>query len=363
LKSAGGLVSHACRGKLFVTAPLASDRYSFAPGARGAATLRSRWEPFQSLILSRLKRGIRRQWPLALLITTAIAGLGVAYDVGGGVQPLASALFWLPLGLAAGLAAGMLREFGRNTITSLSSLGKHRGYSVLGAAPELDDRALRQLPPDRRTPLGCLAFQPASPFATAFRDLQGAVAAKSMVAFIAATPNEGATTAALSTAVSATQQGRSVVVVDCDLRRRSLTRNFEGDAVGGVLEACEVPESWRDFIVEENETGVHLMPAAGIRNPWRSSLIENPGFTVLLGMLREAYDLVVLDCPPVFTSAEGKLIAAMADKSVVVAAWDQTPLSIVNNAMRAMRQRTRSIAGIYVNRVPPGYRFGRLRPD
>lgn len=346
-----------------VTRPLSSEPFSFAPGAAGAATLRSRWEPSQSLALARLQRGLRRQWPLMLLISAVVAGLGVAYDVGGGVRALSSMLFWAPLGIAAGLGAGLVRELGRNTITSLSSLGKSRGYAVLGAAPELSGRTLRQLPPDKRSPLGCLAFQPASPFATAFRDLQGAVADKKLIAFIGATANEGATTSALCTAVSATQQGRSVIVIDCDVRRRSLTRIFEGDAVGGVLEACEDPQRWRDFVVEEHETGLHLIPAARMRNPWRSSLVDDPGFKVLIALLREAYDLVILDCPPVLSSPEGAVIAGMADKAVMVAAWDVTPLTTVNRAMQSMRRRSRSLAGVYVNRVPPGYRFGRLRPD
>lgn len=345
-----------------MTAPLASDRYRYEPGARGAATLRSSWEPSQSLALGRLRRAARRQWLLVLAIAVIVAGAGVTYDMFGGSRVLAALLFWTPVGLAAGLTIGALRELGRNTVTSLSSLGKHRGYKVLGAAPELTDRALRQLPPDQRTPLGLLAFQPASPFATAFRDLQGVVAHSGTVAFVAALADEGATTGALCTAISAAQQGSSVIVVDCDVRRRSLTRTFEGTAEAGVLEACEDPTAWRDFVVEEHETGLHFMPAARIGNPWRSSLVSSPGFPALLNALKQNYDLVVLDCPPALSS-EGAILAGLADACVLVTAWDRTPLAAVRRAMRALKQRARGVAGIYVNRVPPGYRFGRLRPE
>lgn len=329
----------------------------------GAPTLRSSWEPSQSLAMGRLGRAGRRQAALTVVLFTVILGLGVAYDYTGGIRPLSSALFWLPIALSVALGVALVRELARNTVTSLSSLGKHRGYSVLGAAPELTERALRQLPPDRRTPLGCLAFQPASPFATAFRDLQGAVSDKGLVAFVGSLPGEGATTAALCTAISATQQGSRVIIVDCDLRRRSLTRIFEDVAQDGVMEACEEPDNWRSYVVEEDETGVHLMPAARMQSPWRSSLLSSQGFRQLIAQLREAYDLVVLDCPPALNSAEGAIIAGLASKIVVVTAWDRTPLHAVRNTMHALKRQSRAQTGVYVNRVPPGYRFGRLRPD
>jgi Mrp family chromosome partitioning ATPase len=304
---------------------------------------------------------VTRQWPIVVLVSVLVAAFGVAYDVSGGVSPVTAAMFWAPLGAAAALGIALFREVSRSTITSLSSFGRQRGHAVLGAAPELTPRALRQLPPDWRSPLGCLAFQPASPFATAFRDLQSVVDRDGLVAFIAATPEEGATTSALCTAVSASQQGRSVIIVDCDVRRRSLTRLMQSDPEHGVLEICEAPEHWREVIDEEAETGLHFMPASRSFNPWRS-LVGAPGFPALIAYLQDAYDLVVLDCPPALSSAEGPVIAGMADKAVLVAAWDRTPMGDVRQALRVLR-RSRAATGIYVNRVPPNYRFGRLRGE
>ncbi len=321
---------------------------------------RPRRQPSRPLAWARLQRGFARQASLIALITLTFAGVGAAYEVNGGAQPLTATLYWLAPALAAGVAAAAVQELGRNTITSLSSLGKHRGYAVLGAAPELTDSMLRELPPDQRTALGSLAYQPASPFATAFRDLQGALGEESLVAFVGSIPGEGATTSALSAAVSATQQGRNVIIVDCDIRRRSLTKSFGLEPELGVLEACERPEYWRDYVEQEAEVGLHVLPAAQPSSPWRS-LAGAPGLPVLLKELRKAYDLVVLDCPPALASAEGLVLARMADKAVVVAVWDITPLGVIRKVVSQLR--TRTTTGVYVNRVPRGYRFGRLRPD
>ncbi len=345
-----------------MTSPLTSDRARYEPGTLGAATLRSRRPPSKSLALGRIRRGVRRQWALFVVIAISVAAAGVAYDMSGGVRLLAALTFWAPLGLAAGLAVAFLRELSRNTVTSLSSFGKHRGYAILGAAPELTLRALRQLPPDKRSPLGCLAFQPASSFATAFRDLQNAIAKDGVVAFTSSVPGEGATTAALCTAISAAQQGRSVVVIDCDLRRRALTRALGFDPDEGVLDACERVDQWSNYVGEEDETGLHFIPTSRVRSPWRS-LASAHGFPELLTQLREHYDLIVLDCPPVLSGAEGAVIAGFADKSVLVTAWDRTPITAVRRAMHVLQRRPRAMTAVYVNRVPPEYRFGRLRGE
>ncbi|MGD9979765.1 MAG: AAA family ATPase [Hyphomonadaceae bacterium] len=284
----------------------------------------------------------------------------MAFDLTGGVAPWASIAFWAPLALAVGLAVALARELSRNTVTSLSSFGKHRGYAILGAAPELTDQTLRQLPPDKRNPLGCLAFLPASPFATAFRDLQASFSKDAIVAFTSATPNEGGTTAALCTAISASQQGRSVVVIDCDLRRRSLTRALGFDPDEGVLDACANPEVWQNFVGEEDEVGVHFIPAARGSGAWRH-LSSTPGFKTLLKRLSQHYDLIVLDCPPTLVGAEGPVLAGLADKTVLVAGWDRTPLPSVRRAMNLLQRRPGAMTGVYINRVPPEYRFGRLR--
>ena len=124
----------------------------------------------------------------------------------------------------------------------------------------------------------------------------------------------------------------------------------------------DLERRWRDALCQEDESGLHIIPAAATLNPW-SSLFAAPGFKELLDALKTHYDLVVLDCPPALTIADGAMIARLADKCVLVAAWDETPLSAVRNTMRALRRRSPEATGLYINRVPPKYRFGRLRGD
>jgi len=348
-----------------VTSPLAGDRLEFEAATSGGANLRRR-RPAPTagggLLTARLRRALRRQWPLFLIIVVLIAAAGAAFDYFGGIRILASLPGWLAIGAAVAFAIVGVRELSRNAVTSPASLGKHRGYAVLGAAPELTPRALRELAPDQRTPLGCVTFQPASAFATAFRNLQGALSADGAVAFIGGIPGEGATTAALCTALSAQQQGRRVIILDCDLRHRVLTKTLGRDPNEGIFEAVTEPRRWRELVDHEDETGLPFIPAARHRNPWRN-IHESRGFAALLDGLSTEYDLVIMDCPPALMTPDGPMTARVADRCVLVAVWDRTRVKMIRDAMRAIRVRARGATGVYINRVPPGYRFGRLRGD
>ncbi|MBI3438149.1 MAG: CpsD/CapB family tyrosine-protein kinase [Proteobacteria bacterium] len=266
---------------------------------------------------------------IVFVLTT---GVGLLYEYAAGGPTLEALAVTVAIGVVVAFAISLVSELGRNTVTSVAGLRKHLNYLVLGAAPELTPEAFRELPPEQRTPLGCLTFQPGSAFSTSFRHLQGTISNNRMIAVIGSIPNEGASTSALGIAVSATQQGRNVLLVDCDLRRRSLTRSLIGDAEAGVLEAADRPDNWRSHVQQEAETGLHFLPAAKLKSPW-STLVGMGGLSILLGEMRKSYDLVVLDCPPALGSADGAMLARLADGCIIVAAWDDTPIGALKQSM------------------------------
>ena len=342
-----------------MSSQLAGEQSSFVSGAFALAPpqagQRSRPKERKSLWWGRFRRALARQTYPFLIVAISGVALGAFYAYVTREPWENSLLLFGAAGVGASFVLSMLREMSRNTIGALSSVPRRSGFAVIGAAPELTPDVLKSLAPDQRSPLGCLTYAPASPFAAAFRDLQDVIAANQVVAFIGAARNDGATTAALCAALSAAQQGRKVLLVDCDLRRRSLTRLLGRDPETGVLQAAENPETWADLLDHEEETGLPFIAAAKMRNPWRD-LHSTKGFRDLLATLREHFDLIILDCPPA-VSADGPMIARSADRSIVVAAWDETPMSALRHTMRALRARKKDATGLYVNRVPSHYRF------
>lgn len=312
--------------------------------------------------LLKLQRVLRRHWAILLACVLFGVAAGVIHSK---VEPgdlVAILGAWTGIGFGIGAIILVAREIMRDAI-DFKLLQDRVPYSVLGAAPAITPTALRQLQPDQRSPVGVITNFPASRFATAFRDFQDTLPNQTILSFIGSVPGDGASSVALCAAASAAQQGRQVLLIDCDLRQRSATRTLGFEPDEGILEACEDPEAWRDFLCEDHETGFHILPAAKPRSAWRS-LIGAEGLPEILDLVRSEYDLVLLDCPPALGSAEGAMIARLADRKIVVTAWDDTPFNALRNSMKALRARPRPTdVGIYVNRVPPGYKLRRVRAD
>ena len=75
--------------------------------------------------------------------------------------------------------------------------------------------------------------------------------------------------------------------------------------------------------------------------------------------LREAYDMVILDTPPVMAVADARVIGQMTDKTLFVVRWDKTPRKVARAALDLLRQGGIEVAGTVLQQVDLG-RYGRL---
>jgi Mrp family chromosome partitioning ATPase len=115
--------------------------------------------------------------------------------------------------------------------------------------------------------------------------------------------------------------------------------------------------TWRAAIEEDDETSVHLlMGAPTIFTPL--DLFSSQAMAQLIGELRLAYDLIIMDCAPVLQVADSRTAAALADLSMVVVRAGKTPVVAVRNSIRALREAGASVHGVALNFVEPP-RIGR----
>lgn len=300
--------------------------------------------------LKRLRRFLLRQAPLILglaCVTWLIGGLYVALN---GVTP-ERIVTWGIFGLMVGALIAVAHEIGRGAISDIAAAERASSRRVASAAPQVPSRALRSLSPDMRTPLGCAIYQPASDYATSIRHVLSTLGDAQVVALLGSTPRDGATATASSVAALASQQGRNVLLVDCDLRQRGVTHLLDAEPEAGVLEAAANPQIWPTLIEQEPETGLHVMPAARLSNPWQR-LFDEPGLVELVAQWRERYDLIVLDCPPALTNADGAMLTRLADLCVPVISWDDTSSANLRQMMRRLRQNAPETISLHINRAP-----------
>jgi capsular exopolysaccharide synthesis family protein len=136
---------------------------------------------------------------------------------------------------------------------------------------------------------------------------------------------DGKTFVARGLATAAAHTGREVLLVDGDLRARTLSHSLGHAHPGGLADALARAEDWRgedvhDLAVDIALSGVALrfLPA-GTATPNPSSLLQRPFVDRLFESLRDLAPLVIVDTPPAAALPDALLLASVADQVVVVA--------------------------------------------
>ncbi|MBI1188579.1 MAG: polysaccharide biosynthesis tyrosine autokinase [Alphaproteobacteria bacterium] len=274
-------------------------------------------------------------------------------------------LLSIGLGLGVGLAAGFLAESLDEGFRTGEEVEKKIGVPALANVPRLRKSDMKSLPPSSQHPAGYLVERQMSAFTEALRVLRttilfGAGQKKSqVVAISSALPNEGKTTVSLCLARVSALSGQKVLLIDCDVRRRTLKDVLGLEPPLGLLQVLSGEAEWRQAIYVDEASGMHLLP------------LNDSGFTPkdvfgdeampkLIEELRNSFDLIVLDCAPVLAVAETRVVVSYADAAVVVARWEKTPVRAVRSAVQQLQTAGADITGIALNYVDtrvPGYSY------
>jgi len=232
--------------------------------------------------------------------------------------------------------------------------------NIIGMAPLVAARDLRQLAPDLRNPAGLSVGVPQSVFAQAVRTMAGrmlrwrAGEAGIVVAIIAAAPREGASSLALAIARAAALAGKRVVVVDADVRERTLSVALsltEGPGLWTALSGNGVDfaqmAQLQPHLVQDAYSDLVILPQADGASSTRE-LYSHPRLPGLIAALKDHFDLVLLDCAPVGL-VEGRMTAAQADAIVLVSRWNATLLRHLAIARRGLERLGGVLPGVIIN--------------
>lgn len=278
----------------------------------------------------------------------------------GPSKPNMSSAFIMAILLAglAGAGFALLIEMLDASVSSAEDAERKLGAPAMASVPVLKQRDMRGLAPHRRNPADYLVDKPASGFAESLRVLRTSLMhvrvdrKPKVIAVTSAVPNEGKTTMALCLARISAMSGQRVVLVDCDLRRRSVSELVAASARNGLLDVLSGQSDWRSAVVQDPESSANVLPALLARfTP--QDVFASEAMTRLVGDLRAAYDLVILDSAPVLAIAETRTVATHADLSLVVVRADKTPSGATRTAIRELKQSGADVAGVALNCVDP----------
>jgi capsular exopolysaccharide synthesis family protein len=229
------------------------------------------------------------------------------------------------------------------------------GLPILARVPERRDARTGILPAtrERATPQDLAAVE-------SFRMLLvnlsfvGLGHRPSTIAVISADEREGKSTVSAAIAQTATEMAGSVLLVDGDLRRPSLSEQFAVAGAPGLSSFLAHSEAGRDHLSRllHDVPGSELhVVGSGPPPPNPSSLLGLPSLEDFLDAARSAYDFVVFDTPPVGVGADASLIAARTEGAILVVDTQVSRRASLEWTLQQLRRAQVNVLGVIVNRV------------
>lgn len=166
-----------------------------------------------------------------------------------------------------------------------------------------------------------------------------------VVAVTSASRGEGRTTTAANLALTAAGEGRSVILVEADLRRPMLASLLGLAPRAGLGEVLEGTAELAQAVVRLG--GLSVLCAGQARG---ATSLHGARAPAVMDALRAGWDHVFLDAPPALAFADGDRIVAEADAAVLVVRARVTPRQVVALALEALGERA---VGIVLNDVDP----------
>ena len=253
------------------------------------------------------------------------------------------------LGLMLGLLGVYVAEVNDHTLRSGAEVRATLGLPCFALIPEISRRHLGRMPI-----AAYAAMKPMSQFAEQLRALRAGLwaggARPRVVAVTAASPAEGKTSITLSLGRMAALAGERVCALDCDVRQPAFGRLLGSDSELGLTDLLAGHATEEEVLRQDPLSGMYYM-AAGSAEANAFSLFMSEAMARLPLRLREQFDLVLLDAPPAQAMTDTRIIAGIADATLLCLRWRATPLGVAENALALLNEAGATVVGVALTRV------------
>jgi capsular exopolysaccharide synthesis family protein len=248
-------------------------------------------------------------------------------------------LIGLLTGLFMGVGLAFFLEYLDNTVKTTEDVENFLKLHILSIIPKVNDQssyAVRESLQSLRTSLL---------FSRKNRS-------KNIVLVTSASPQEGKSTTLINLAKTMAASGERVAVLDCDLRRPTVHIHLQLDKRDGMTNYILASESegWRGYLKSSNIPNLYAM-TSGPLPPNPPDIFGSDRFMRLLNEVKESFDWVFVDSPPVASLTDSILLASMVDMVAFVIRHNQTDKEMVRRCVTNIRNVNPNVVGAVLNHV------------
>ena len=276
--------------------------------------------------------------------------------------------FALMFGTLSGLGVALLRYNLGDSIRTSQQVEEKIGVPcitnipVMGKAPRTFPFRLFGLP---ETSAGChfreVEIAPFSPYSSAIKLIRTALENKKngskrvqTIGITSTLPREGKTTLVGNIATSFALKKKKVLIIDLDVHTASLSRSLAPDVRAGLLEVLHSAASFNDTVLGGKIFKPDILPIVTMKlQPPSYEIFISDRMASLLSDIEQTYDYIFIDMPPLSPVVEGLSIGSVLDGLLVVAEWNKTPLQLLQDLTRRLREINANILGVLINKVDP----------
>ena len=274
------------------------------------------------------------------------------------------------LGFMAGAAIAAMREFADKYFRNGEDVREMLGLEYLGVMPLVEagpSDGQEKEPIDASQPRSIargtkaasyVKDHPLSKFAETLRsakvaiDLGTVAPAGKVIGVVSSLPGEGKSTTAINFAQLLAMQGAKSLLIDGDLRNPGSTGVLAPGASAGLLQAITDSAVLRDVLMMDPNTKLAFLPAvAPYRIAHSSQLLASPAMEGILDQLRQRFDYVVVDLPPLGAVVDARAIAPRIDAFLFVVEWGRTSRKVVHTLLSADPELAEKVAGVILTKV------------
>jgi Mrp family chromosome partitioning ATPase len=189
--------------------------------------------------------------------------------------------------------------------------------------------------------------EPAGTYAEAVRsscrelEKRRAGAPSRLILIVSALANEGAECLASNIAHQYALAGHASLLIDADLRAKTLTHELARDSARGLLDQIATHQPIENAILRDCATGLHFLPASGPAPiPLAAKdVLRGKALGDAIATLKQSFVTIVMTAPPLLAATDATILAELADEIVFVTAWQKTPRRLAQKALATIRLR------------------------
>lgn len=200
-------------------------------------------------------------------------------------------------------------------------------------------------------------INPKSPFVEAYKTLRTNIQFANpdkdikTIMLTSAGPGEGKSTTVCSLALTIAQSEKKVLVIDADLRRSNVHKIFNLPNLNGLTTLLTDDININAVLSFIDVPNLYVL-TSGPKPPNSSELLGSRKMKALLEKMKEEFDMVLIDAPPVLPVADASVLGTIVDGTIMLINYGQVDFDLAVRAKEQLEKVNARIMGVIINNIP-----------